>query len=137
MNQSDYLSVLARAPAGDVKSFAEMLIPELDAIEVLRNRTGLVMLPMRDTAQGALFYVGEALVAEAHVRIAGGEGYAACLGRDLEQALAIALIDAAMTAGIAHERIVAFVSQQQVALAAADAALLAQVAQTKVEMETF
>jgi alpha-D-ribose 1-methylphosphonate 5-triphosphate synthase subunit PhnG len=137
LDQSTYLAVLARSPAGAVKQFAEELMPELGAIDVLANRTGLVMVPMEETAQGAAFYLGEVLVAEAHVRAAGAEGYAACLGRDLEQALAIALIDAAVAGGVARARIAAFVSDQAAALDAAEQELLRQVAATRVEMETF
>ena len=137
IEQGSYLSILARAPAVDVKSFAEVLIPMLDDIEVLQNRTGLVMLPMRDTVRGELFYAGEALLAEAHVRIRGAEGYAACLGRDLQQALAIALIDAAYTASTARSEIEAFVAAQAAAQAEADAALRLAVARTRVQMETF
>lgn len=137
MNQSDYLSILSRAPAQAVKDLAEALIPELGPIEVLRNRTGLVMLPMNDAVTGTTFYLGEVLVAEAHVRAAGAEGYAACLGRDLHQALAIALLDAAYAGGRATERIGAFVQAQAAALAEDDARLLHEVAATRVDLETF
>jgi alpha-D-ribose 1-methylphosphonate 5-triphosphate synthase subunit PhnG len=137
LEQSTYLSVLSRSPAAMVKLFADVLIPTLGSIEVLRNRTGLVMVPMQDSGQGAAFYLGEALVAEAHVRVGEVEGYAACLGRDLEQALAIALIDAAVVAGIAQEQIAAFVQAQAAALDGADRQLVQQVETTRVEMETF
>ncbi|MBC8164229.1 MAG: phosphonate C-P lyase system protein PhnG [Roseiflexaceae bacterium] len=134
--QSLRLGVLSRAPAEAVKLFADALIPELGAIEVLRNRTGLVMLPMADTVSGAPFYVGEVLLAEAHVRLASGEGYAACLGRDLEQALALALIDAA--AGTQHlPHIDAFVAQHAAQQTEADTLLRRQIEATRVEMETF
>lgn len=137
LEQSTYLSVLSRSPAAAVKQFAEALIPALEPIEVLRNRTGLAMVPMRDTGQGTVFYLGEALIAEAHVRTCDAEGYAACLGRDLEQALAIALIDAAVTAGVALEPIAAFIQTQADALIEADRRLMEQVETTRVEMETF
>lgn len=145
MDQSALLSVLSRAPAEAVKTFAEGLIPLLGPIEVLRNRTGLVMLPMNDTVKGTTFYLGEILIVEAHVRIAPelgpapttAEGYAACLGRDLQQALAIALIDAARTADVARERITAFASAQATELALADERLARQVEATRVELETF
>lgn len=137
MNQETMLTVLCRAPAEAVKMFAEALLPELEQVEVLQNQTGLVMLPMRDTVRGELFYVGEALLAEARVRVAGAEGYAACLGRDLEQALAVALLDAAFAAGVARERIVSFAQAQAHAQADEDAALMRQVERTRVEMETF
>ena len=88
--QSHCLSVLSQAPASEVKSFADSLIPELGQIEVLQNRTGLAMLPMQDPVQGTTFYLGEVLLAEAHVSLVNHcvEGYAACLGRDVEHARA-------------------------------------------------
>ena len=137
MNTNELLSTLTRAPVGVVKAFAEDLLPALEPVEVLRNRTGLAMLPMRETAQGATFYLGEILLAEAHVRIAGAEGYAACLGRDLEQALALALIDAAHRARVAGPAILAFAQAQADALAAEEQALLRELAKTRIDLETF
>jgi alpha-D-ribose 1-methylphosphonate 5-triphosphate synthase subunit PhnG len=137
MNQSTLLTILCRAAANEVKMFAEDLIPELGPIEVVRNRTGLVMIPTVEPVHGAAFYLGEALIAEAHVRIAAAEGYAACLGRDLEQALAIALIDAAFAGEIASQRILTFLEREQVRQQLEDTALLQRVAATRVEMETF
>lgn len=137
INQSHYLSILSRAPADEVKCFVDRLIPELGAIEVLHNRTGLIMASMTDTAQGTTFYLGEVLVAEAHVRLDAAEGYAACLGRDLQQALAIAVLDAAIVAGCARAEIDRFIHVQATALEAADHVLLEQVALTRVEIETF
>jgi alpha-D-ribose 1-methylphosphonate 5-triphosphate synthase subunit PhnG len=136
-DQPSYLSVLSRSPADAVKRLAEALIPQLGPIEVVRNRTGLAMLPMHEGARGATFYLGEVVLAEALVRVGAVEGYAACLGRDLEQALAIALIDAAVAAGVAHAEIAAFVGHHAEVLAAADRQLWAQVEATRVEMETF
>lgn len=135
--QTHMLSVLARVPAETVKQFAEALLPELGAVTVVTNRTGLVMLPLHEPAQGAAFYLGEVLVSEAHVRLDQAEGYAACLGRDLQQALAIALLDAAYTSGRAHASIAAFVAAQAEQQKQADTHLLRQVAATRVNMETF
>ncbi len=133
------LSILSQAPAVHVKEFVEGLLPCLEPVEVLENRTGLVMLPMIDPVQGTPFYLGEVLVSEAHTRIAGGqaEGYAACLGRDLQQALALALIDAANAAGLQAEAITAFLAQMTSVVEEADRLLLSQVEATRVEMETF
>ncbi|MDY7079969.1 MAG: phosphonate C-P lyase system protein PhnG [Chloroflexota bacterium] len=137
VDQCKCLSVLSRAPADEVKQFADKLMPELGHVKVLHNRTGLVMLPMHDPVQGATFYLGEVLVAEAHVCLAGAEGYAACLGRDVEHALAIALIDGANAAGLAQDKIAPFVKLQAARLEEADRHLLRQVEATRVEMETF
>lgn len=136
--QSAYLTILTHAPADAVKTFVEDVIPHLGDIEVLINRTGLVMLPYTDTSTGTRFHLGEALVSEAHVRVGSGEeGYAVCVGRDMEQALAVALLDAALTANIMTEPITQFVAQQEEAQKRADEQLLKQVEATRIEMETF
>jgi alpha-D-ribose 1-methylphosphonate 5-triphosphate synthase subunit PhnG len=136
---TQYLSVLTLSPADDVKQFAEGLLENLGEINVLQNRTGLVMLPYRDTAQGSAFYLGEVLVAEAHVRLENynAEGYAVCTGRDLEQVLAVALLDAAIQADIEKSRIEAFIREQQQRQQLNDEVLLKQVESTRVVMETF
>lgn len=133
------LSLLSQAPAVKVKAFAEGLLPALEPVEVLENRTGLVMLPMIDPVRGTPFYLGEVLVSEAYVHIAGGQagGYAACLGRDLQQALALALIDAANAAGLQAEAIATFLAEMNHIVEEADRLLLSQVEATRVEMETF
>ncbi len=68
-SQSDTLTVLSHAPAAQVKALAESVIPQLGDILVLQNRTGLVMLPAVDSAEGTTFQLGEILTAEAHVRL--------------------------------------------------------------------
>ncbi|MCS6848313.1 MAG: phosphonate C-P lyase system protein PhnG [Anaerolineae bacterium] len=136
------LSVLSRMPARDVVALADDVLASLRDVRVIQNRTGIVMLPYRDSAKGVTFHLGEVLMAEAHVRItlpAGRqvEGYGACLGRDVRHALAIAVLDAALRGGVQVERIEAFVTAQAAALDAQDAALLAKVEATRVVMETF
>jgi alpha-D-ribose 1-methylphosphonate 5-triphosphate synthase subunit PhnG len=124
LDQGEYHSILSRSPAAAVKQFAETIIPLLGPIQVLQNRTGLAMAPMRDTGQGRAFYMGGALIAEAHVRLGKTEGYGACLGCDLEHALAIALLDAALVAGMARNRIHTFIQEQAAAQAEADPPLI-------------
>jgi alpha-D-ribose 1-methylphosphonate 5-triphosphate synthase subunit PhnG len=131
------LSVLARADAATVKTFAEGLIPELGRIKVERNRTGIVMLPMRDTARGAKFFVGEVLMAEAEISTASVWGYGACLGRDVQHALALAIIDATERSGRRLDEIKAFVHEHATRLGTQDAAMAARVESTRVSMETF
>jgi alpha-D-ribose 1-methylphosphonate 5-triphosphate synthase subunit PhnG len=137
-SQSQALSLLARAPAAEVKMLAERLLEHLGEVTVLVNRTGLVMLPYVDTSTGTRFHLGEVMVAETRVRLAeGAEGYAAVLGRDLEQSLAIALIDAARQTAAPPADIDVFLAAQAAAQQAADEALLKQVEATRVELETF
>lgn len=131
------LSALARADEARLKAFAEGLIAGLGPIEVLQSRTGLVMLPLRDTAGGTAFHLGEVLMSEAHIKANGVEGYGLRKGRDLEAAMAMALIDLAMASDIRAEECTAFCEAEAKALADADADTLARVEATRVDMETF
>lgn len=130
------LGVLARADATRLAALAEDLLPGLGAVEVLHSRTGLVMLPMRDTVQGTDFHLGEVLVAEAHIRAGGTEGYGMVVGRDLERAMAMAVVDAAATLSQTPE-IRRFLHSEAEAQAAEDTARLRQIEATRVDMETF
>lgn len=132
-----FLDTLARADAAELKALAEAILPCLGAVEVIQSRTGLVMLPMRDTVKGTDFHLGEVLVSEAHIRADGAEGYGMIVGRDLEQAMAMALVDAAGAAGLAGPDIAAFVQTEARRIAARDEARLRDVEATRVDMETF
>jgi alpha-D-ribose 1-methylphosphonate 5-triphosphate synthase subunit PhnG len=133
------LETLARAEPARLKAEAEAVLPLLGDIEVLQSRTGLVMLPMRDTVQETDFLLGDVLVAEAHLRLPshGAEGYGLVVGRDLDRAMAMAVLDAARAAGIAGARIDAFLAAEARANAEADTATLRRIEATRVEMETF
>ncbi|SFV37257.1 alpha-D-ribose 1-methylphosphonate 5-triphosphate synthase subunit PhnG [Devosia crocina] len=89
------LDVLATAPA---KALAERWDAYGDKPEHQRLRgpeTGLVMVRGRAGGGGAPFNLGETTVSRASVRIVTGEvGHGYCLGRDLDKAEAIAVIDA-------------------------------------------
>lgn len=136
--QGEALTTLTHAPVELVKELAEAVLPSLPEITVLKNRTGLVMLPYTDSAEGTIFHLGEVLVAEGHIRLPDGvEGYGMVMGRDVVLALGIAVLDAALTAGVETARIHAFLEEQAVAQAAADDELLRKVESTRVEMETF
>lgn len=134
------LDTLARSGAGDLKNLAEILLPEIGAIEVVSSRTGLVMLPFVDTVLNTAFHLGEVLVAEAHVRLGdhgGIDGYGAVTGRDLEQAMAMAVVDGALAAGIQTPRIERFVTDQAARQVEEDTLRLRKVEATRVKMETF
>ena len=133
------LNTLARADDGQLKGFAEGVLPLLGEIEVVQSRTGLVMLPLRDTVAGTDFHLGEVLVAEAHIRVKDTdiEGYGMVIGRDLERAMAMAVIDAAAMAEMDKQRLAHFVAAQATRIRAADEQRLRAVEATRVEMETF
>jgi alpha-D-ribose 1-methylphosphonate 5-triphosphate synthase subunit PhnG len=65
-------------------------------VQMIRGpEIGLVLLRGRTGGGGAPFNLGEATVSRASVRIETGEiGHGYCLGRDLEKAKLIAIIDA-------------------------------------------
>jgi alpha-D-ribose 1-methylphosphonate 5-triphosphate synthase subunit PhnG len=137
---SHSLNILTHAPAHEVKALADELLPALEAagsLEVAHNRTGLVMLPYRDTVQGTLFHLGEVLVAEAEVRQHDLIGYGVVVGRDLGQSLAVALLDLAWQSGVQTERLNRFLEQQHTLQLEAQAILQRKVEATRVNMETF
>lgn len=130
------LDTLARADADRLAALAELLLPGLGPVEVVQSRTGLVMLPLRDTVQGTDFHLGEVLVAEAHIRAAGTEGYGMVIGRDLNRAMAMAVVDAAASLSQTPE-IRAFLHREAGEQAATDTARLRAIEATRVDMETF
>ena len=133
----DALGTLARANADKLKSFAETLIPDLGEIEVLQSRSGLVMLPMRDTAGGVAFHLGEVLMSEAHIRKGDMSGYGMRRGHDLEASMAMALVDLAMATDVRADECKAFCDDEAAALEATDQDVLRRVEATRVNMETF
>lgn len=136
--QHDDLTVLTHAPADAVKGLAEQVLEQISDITVLKNQTGLVMVPYTDSANGTIFHLGEVLVAEAHIRLNNQiEGYGMVMGRDNAFAMAIAVLDAALQSHRFESEITAFIDQQKTLQAQADEALLRKVEATRVEMETF
>jgi alpha-D-ribose 1-methylphosphonate 5-triphosphate synthase subunit PhnG len=133
----DSLGTLARMDADTLKAFAETLIPDLGEIEVLASRSGLVMLPMRDTAGGVAFHLGEVLMSEAHIRKGEAIGYGMRRGHDLEASMAMALVDLALAADVRRADCAAFCEAEAQALKQADEDALRRVEATRVNMETF
>ncbi|MDX5402434.1 MAG: phosphonate C-P lyase system protein PhnG [Rhodobacterales bacterium] len=130
-----FLSAIARSCPDRLKALAEAVLPQLGTVEVVQSRTGLVMLPFRDTVQATDFFLGEVLVAEAHIRANGVEGYGMVTGRDLERAMAMAVLDAGRALCLAE--VTAFAAREAAVQADEDADLLRRVEATRVEMETF
>lgn len=139
LSHADALNTLTRADPERTKAYAEHLLDALGPVEVLTSRTGLAMLPYVDTAQNTSFHLGEVMIAEAHIRLParGVEGYGALTGRDLERAMAIAVIDASLAAEVETNRIEAFLRREHLLQVEADESLLRKVEATRVRMETF
>lgn len=61
---------------------------------------GLVMVQLRESARGSLFYLGELLVSEARALVSGFVGIGLIAGDRPQDAEALALVDAAWNAGV-------------------------------------
>ncbi|MFC0219409.1 phosphonate C-P lyase system protein PhnG [Pseudochelatococcus lubricantis] len=133
------LGIFAASRPDAIKSCAEEVLADLGEVSVLANRTGLAMLPFTDTVRNTAFHLGEVLVAEAHIRVPGRgvEGYGAVTGRDLEHAMAIAVLDAAIAAGHRTDAITVFLDGEWRRQQEDDRERLRKVEATRVEMETF
>jgi len=138
-SHASMLDILARADAEGIKAVAEDLLDELGPVEVLVNRTGLAMLPYTDTVQNTAFHLGEVLMAEAHIRLAdhGTEGYGAVVGRDLQHAMAMAVVDASFASDIRKTDIETFLAGEHRRQTQDDDIRLRKVEATRVRMETF
>ena len=137
-DHGDTLSLLARARPEPLKALAEALLDGLGAITVIANRTGLVMVPMRDTVENVDFHLGEVLVSEARIADAAGRiGYGMIAGRDLERAMAMAVVDLSLAVGPDDEAVQHFIESERLHQVAQDEALMRRVEATRVEMETF
>ncbi|MBZ9603001.1 phosphonate C-P lyase system protein PhnG [Phyllobacterium chamaecytisi] len=133
------LEILAASRPAQIKAVAEQILDDIGDVAVINNRTGLAMLPYQDTVQGTAFHLGEVLVAEAHIQVPGRgvEGYGAVVGHDLEHAMAMAVIDAAIAAGHPAKPILEFLQTEQRHHADCDRERLRKVEATRVQMETF
>jgi alpha-D-ribose 1-methylphosphonate 5-triphosphate synthase subunit PhnG len=137
-DHADALNVLARARPEHLKNLAESLLDRLGDLTVIANRTGLVMVPMRDTVENVDFHLGEVLVSEAHIADASGRiGYGMITGRDLERAMAMAVVDLALTVEPNADSTRHFIETERQHLAELDVARMRRVEATRVEMETF
>jgi alpha-D-ribose 1-methylphosphonate 5-triphosphate synthase subunit PhnG len=90
----EVMAVLSQMPTAEIAAcLAQIAVPAHE--ELRAPEDGLVMLRGRIGGDGAPFNLGEASVARAAVRLAGGEvGFGYTLGRDGEKARLIALCDA-------------------------------------------
>jgi len=133
------LDILAASRPEAIKACAEDILTDLGGVSVLANRTGLAMLPFVDTVRNTAFHLGEVLLAEAHIRVPdrGVEGYGAVTGRDLEHAMAIAVVDASIAAGHRTDLVLEFLDAEQRRQEESDRERLRKVEATRVQMETF
>ncbi|MDL2402079.1 phosphonate C-P lyase system protein PhnG [Rhizobium mayense] len=136
---ADVLEILAAGRPEYIKACAEAILETIGSIDVLSNRTGLAMLPYEDTVHGTAFHLGEVLVSEAHIdaRDHDVKGYGGVVGRDLEHAMAIAVVDASIAASHALSKIQTLLDAEHHHRLENDDVRLKMVEATRVQMETF
>ena len=86
------------------RRLADEIADRHDVRTVAEPSQGLVMTPMRETARGSRFYLGEVLVTEAKAQIDGRIGLGIIAGDDAESAWQLAVIDAAYNAELPETR---------------------------------
>jgi alpha-D-ribose 1-methylphosphonate 5-triphosphate synthase subunit PhnG len=87
--------------SSDLRRRLCLRVEERRDVEVLEEPDcGLIMLKMRETAKNGLFHIGELLVTEAKVRVAGAVGIGIIAGDRPEAARELAIVDAAFNAGM-------------------------------------
>jgi len=130
--------ILTLGPASLRREWADE-IRARHAVETLEPaRAGLVMAKVRESARRGLFHLGEVLVTEAKVRVAGAPGLGLLRGWDEAGAEDLAVIDAAERAGLTlptpwYDKLVA----QEAALTAQLAHERAALDATKVDFQTM
>ena len=92
--------ILSKANAEQVAALARPLVQKHELTLLKEPGKTLVMIQLREPVRQSLFYIGEVLAAEAIVELAGVKGMAVVMGDDMEKALHMAVIDAAVNKGV-------------------------------------
>jgi len=107
MNKKRITKILVNADNQELAALSANIQKTHQPIIVKEPEKTLVMIKLREPVKQSLFYIGEAIVNEAVVEIAGtqGIGVLMCSGKesDATKALDIAIIDAALNKGIFTE----------------------------------
>ena len=94
--------ILARADGAAVKRLADEIKAVQSPVIVKAPEKSLAMIRMREPVQESLFYLGEVIVCEAIVDLAGKKGVAVLMGDDFDKVLDMAVIDAASSSARAR-----------------------------------
>jgi len=104
MDRQQRFEALTAIPESAAIGLAERILNgSLGDVAVITPPTvGMVMARAQDGARGEVFNLGEVLVTEARVSIAGCEGWGMVMGRAPDHALSVAVVDAGLEAGHAE-----------------------------------
>lgn len=140
MDRTTRCETLAQASPAAAGRLADLILDGSlgDVQLVLPPTVGMLMARAIDGAQSETFNLGEVLVSEARVSIAGHEGWGMVMGSNADHALAAAIVDAGLEAGhAASTRITADLTEIAETLARDAADEFQHVAPTRVDFETF
>jgi alpha-D-ribose 1-methylphosphonate 5-triphosphate synthase subunit PhnG len=141
MNRSSHYKVLAHCTEEQVCRLALEVSEQYPAsqVKILSGpQVGLVMLRMEETVANSQFNAGEILVTEVRLELDNQFGFAMLTGDRPRQAMAVALIDAALRKGGAlAQRLHSEIAELGYQLELQRQHLDQLVASTKVAFETF
>lgn len=100
MEKKRLFRIMAKADGETLSALAEKLKETYPLVIIKEPQKSLAMIKMREPVQASLFYLGEVIVTEAAVELAGTKGIAVTMGDDFEKTLNMAVIDAACNKGV-------------------------------------
>jgi alpha-D-ribose 1-methylphosphonate 5-triphosphate synthase subunit PhnG len=138
LSREERAALLARAKPDELSRLAEEALARTgDPVVLSGPDVGMVMMQVREPVAEERFYLGEVLVTQTEVELAGHRGWCMRLGDDRQAALAGAILDAVAERGLAADRTSVEDLCRRVAAreAAAASAEWAEVAPTEVRFE--
>ncbi len=100
MEKKRFFRILGKASRQQVSALAAPY-KEKQRITVIKEPAkSLAMIRMREPVKESLFYLGEVIVCEASVLLGQTKGTAVTMGDDFEKVMDMAVLDAAVNAGI-------------------------------------
>lgn len=129
-------AALSVADRDELAATAELVLAVAPSTTVVTGpRTATMLVELTESVQDQPFHVGEVVVSEAEVTVDGRAGHGLVLGHDVERALAAAVCDAAVEAGVLVSDVEALVTQTEERVRRAHAARARRVAGTRVTMD--
>jgi alpha-D-ribose 1-methylphosphonate 5-triphosphate synthase subunit PhnG len=100
MRKKQLSKILARASAAQIADLAHPIAEQYKPVIVKEPSKTLSMIKMRDPVRQGQFFLGEVIVCDATVELAGNQGSAVLMGDDTSKVLDMAIIDAALNGGV-------------------------------------
>lgn len=114
MEKKRMFRVLSKADAAVVQGFAEEIKAQHETVIIKKPEKSLAMIKMREPVKESLFYLGEVMITEAIVEVNAQKGIAVTMGDQFDKTLNMALIDAAVNAGVfTHMDVLEKLEQEQ------------------------